>query len=85
MDSYPRFLNLSNVIVVPIILTVFLLLMLAFFGKTPAKELQIISKTLKRQGKLCVFYQAAFEINLTAAEPIKKKLIDNSYDVNKII
>lgn len=52
-----------------------------FFWKSPERELKIIRQLLKRDGKLLVLYQAPFEININAAEPIKQNLLGNSFEI----
>ena len=60
-----------------------------FFWQDPTAELQIIRSALKPAGTLFVFYQSPFEIDASAAEPIKQQLLKHSFeiisiDVNKL-
>jgi SAM-dependent methyltransferase len=52
-----------------------------FFWKNPVLELLYIKQLLKLKGKLYVFYQAPFDINITAAEPIKQELLKNAFEI----
>ncbi|SIN75779.1 class I SAM-dependent methyltransferase [Chitinophaga niabensis] len=52
-----------------------------FFWKDPATELALIRKYLKRNGKLYVFYQAPYDITITAAKPIEEKLRSQGYKI----
>lgn len=52
-----------------------------FFWKDPKRELEIIKRVLRPNGKLYVFYQAPFEITAGAAEPIKQKLLENAFEI----
>ncbi|HEY0666553.1 MAG TPA: methyltransferase domain-containing protein, partial [Sphingobacteriaceae bacterium] len=52
-----------------------------FFWKSLEHELKIIRQLLKRDGKLVVLYQAPFDINIKAAEPIKQNLLANSFQI----
>ena len=54
-----------------------------FFWKSPGKELEIIRQILRPDGRLYVFYQLPFDITIKAAEPIKKKLQANSFEVRE--
>lgn len=56
-----------------------------FFWKNPEKELDIIRQSLKREGRLYVFYQAPHDITVKAAEPISEKLKKFSYHIDDII
>lgn len=53
----------------------------SFFWKAPANELKIIKRILKEDGKLYVFHQAPFEIDLAAAEPIRENLLENGFEI----
>lgn len=52
-----------------------------FFWKNPKTALQKIREMLVEEGKLYVLYQSPFEIDLAAAQPVKKKLLENSFDI----
>lgn len=52
-----------------------------FFWKESGKEMETIRHGLKKDGLLYIFYQAPFEINLSAAEPIRKNLLECSFDI----
>ncbi|AHM58381.1 methyltransferase type 11 [Flammeovirgaceae bacterium 311] len=52
-----------------------------FFWKEPGKELEMIRQGLKDFGKLYIFYQAPYEITISAADPIRKNLINNAFDI----
>lgn len=56
-----------------------------FFWKDPKQELRIIKKILKPGGELYIFYQAPFDIDITAAEPIKEKLEENYFEITETI
>jgi len=55
-----------------------------FFWKNPVEELLIIRKSLKPDGTLFVFYQAPFEIDITAAEPIKQNLLESAFNIGAV-
>lgn len=55
-----------------------------FFRKNPAQELQQIKKALKPQGKLFLFFQEPYEIDVTAAEPIVQGLKKNGFEIREI-
>lgn len=52
-----------------------------FFRKEPEQELTIIKKILRPGGLLYVFYQAPFDIDSSAGEPIKEKLVAHSFEI----
>lgn len=52
-----------------------------FFWKDSKIELALIRTAIKKTGRLFVFYEYPFEIDVTAAEPIKKKLKENNYKI----
>lgn len=52
-----------------------------FFWKDPSAELVLIRRSLKRNGKLYVFYQAPYDITIEAAKPIEEKLRSNGYTI----
>ena len=52
-----------------------------FFWKNPEQELKMIKKILKPMGELYIFYQAPFEISITAANPVKENLIKHSFEI----
>jgi ubiquinone/menaquinone biosynthesis C-methylase UbiE len=52
-----------------------------FFWKNPDKEMEIIRHSLKPGGQLYVFFQLPFDVTATAAEPIKKRLKEYSFEV----
>ncbi len=51
------------------------------FWKNPVRELYLIRHAIKPKGKLYVFYQAPYEIDISNAEPIQQKLVDNSFEI----
>ena len=51
------------------------------FWKNPVRELERIRVALKVRGKLYVFYQAPYEIDLSGLTPIQQKLLDNSFEI----
>ena len=51
------------------------------FLKNPVRELHLIRHIIKPQGKLYVFYQAPYEIDITDVEPNQQKLADNSFEI----
>lgn len=53
-----------------------------FFWKQPAKELQLISRCLKRKGELFVFYQTPGGIDRKLCEAIKTRLEENDFQVS---
>ena len=52
-----------------------------FFWKDARAELESIRRSLKQTGRLFVFYQSPFEIEISAAEPIKENLLLNSFKI----
>lgn len=52
-----------------------------FFWKDPSKELRMIQQALKPGGKLYVYYQAPFEITISAADPVRQNLVQNAFDI----
>jgi ubiquinone/menaquinone biosynthesis C-methylase UbiE len=52
-----------------------------FFWKDSSKELSIIRKTLKENGKLFVFCQLPYDVRRSAAEPIRTKLRENGFEI----
>lgn len=55
-----------------------------FFWKDSSKELAIIMKALRANGKLFVFYQLPYEVTRSAAEPIRKNLLENGFEIMDI-
>lgn len=52
------------------------------FWKDPQKELQLIRDCLiPENGFFYLFHQAPYDITIAAAEPLKKKLIHNSFHI----
>jgi SAM-dependent methyltransferase len=52
-----------------------------FFGKESPEELEQIRALLKPSGKLFVFLQAPFEINLQYAKPFRENLLRNGFEI----
>jgi ubiquinone/menaquinone biosynthesis C-methylase UbiE len=52
-----------------------------FFWKSSVKEFKMIREILKNNGKLYIFYQTPYEIQLSAADPVKEKLLENSFRI----
>ena len=55
-----------------------------FFLKGPSQELQLIRGLMKPDGHLCIFHQAPYEIDETAAEPICSALEKNGFRLVKL-
>jgi ubiquinone/menaquinone biosynthesis C-methylase UbiE len=56
-----------------------------FFWKESKRELDVVQRILKPTGQLYVFYQAPTWLRIEAADPIKKNLEENSFEVTDII
>lgn len=56
-----------------------------FFWKNPEQELEIIRRILQPHGELYIFYQAPYEIDINAADPIKQKLEQSSFEITDTI
>jgi ubiquinone/menaquinone biosynthesis C-methylase UbiE len=54
------------------------------FQKDPDKELTLIRQSLKPNGQLYLFYQAPYDINIKAADPVKKILQAYSFEVKDL-
>ena len=52
-----------------------------FFWKAAQRPLEMIRRILKPDGLLYVFYQAPFDIDIKAAEPLKNELKQNSFSI----
>jgi SAM-dependent methyltransferase len=52
-----------------------------FFWKEPAVELEKIKDTLATKGFLYVLYDSPFKIDISAADPIVHKLVENLFDI----
>jgi ubiquinone/menaquinone biosynthesis C-methylase UbiE len=52
-----------------------------FFWKDVAKEFELINKYLKSEGKLYVFYQLPYGINIDNLKPMIQSLEKNGFDV----
>lgn len=55
-----------------------------FFQRENARELEKIKELLAEEGKLYVFFQAPYKVDLGHADPILKNLIDNGYKVKMV-
>lgn len=56
-----------------------------FFWKKPAKELLLIQHSMKPQGKLFIFYQTPYGIDMKLCELIKKHLQEHAFRVEDTI
>jgi hypothetical protein len=56
-----------------------------FFWKDSITELQKIHQCLKPEGKLFIFYQAPYEIDIRAADPIKENLGRHAFEITDTI
>ena len=52
-----------------------------FFWKDSETEMQKIHQYLKPAGELFIFYQAPYEIDINASEPMKKRLVENQFEI----
>lgn len=53
----------------------------SFFGKESPQQMERIRTSLKPAGKLFVFLQAPFEINLQYATPFRENLLRNGFEI----
>lgn len=51
------------------------------FWKDPKKEFELIKSYLKHKGHLYIFYQAPYQIDIKAAQPLIEKLQNNSFRI----
>lgn len=56
----------------------------AFLWKTTDTGIEILTRILKKTGKLCLFYQAPYPITLAAANPIKQALLRQGFVIETI-
>lgn len=52
-----------------------------FFWKNPGEELKLISRLLKPKGRLYIFYQAPYDIDLKISDPVVEILKSNSFGI----
>lgn len=55
------------------------------FWKNSTREFELIKTYLEPKGHLYIFYQAPYEIDIRAAQPVIEKLQDNSFKVVETI
>ena len=55
-----------------------------FFQRENSKELGKIKELLAEDGKLYVFFQAPYHVDISHADPIMKNLLDNGYKVQMV-
>lgn len=56
----------------------------AFLWKTPEAGIEILTRALKKTGRLCLFYQAPYPITLKEAEPIKQVLLRQDFAIETV-
>ena len=55
------------------------------FWKSPAKELTLVHRYLKPNGRLYLFFQKPFETREEDAKPVMQQLDENSFDAEQVI
>jgi ubiquinone/menaquinone biosynthesis C-methylase UbiE len=51
------------------------------FWKNPRRELELVTQLVKRTGKLYLFRQEPYEIEISHADPVKQILLNNSFQI----